>query len=207
MRAAKPIRYAGRITTWKDEQGFGFITPNGGGAAVFVHISAFGGTGARPACDDIVTYHLGTNEKGQPRAHGVAFAAAGNASSRPRQASAPQRSGLALLLAGGWFGVLAIAVAAGTLPGFVPCIYALMSLIAYAAYAADKTAAQNGAWRTPENTLHLLGLACGWPGALLAQQRYRHKTTKQSFQIGFWCTVLLNGAALGYLLSAPGVFQ
>jgi len=206
MRAATTPRYAGRITTWKDEQGFGFITPNGGGPTVFVHISAFVGQRSRPAGNEIVTYYLGTNEKGQPRAHGVAFAAAGNAR-RPRQAAAPQRSGLALLLAGGWFGVLAIAVAAGTLPGFVPGIYALMSLIAYAAYAADKTAAQNDAWRTPENTLHLLGLACGWPGALLAQQRYRHKTTKQSFQIGFWFTVLLNGAALGYLLSAPGVVQ
>ncbi|HBI71138.1 MAG TPA: hypothetical protein DDZ22_19615, partial [Massilia sp.] len=43
------MRYAGRITTWKDEQGFGFITPNGGGPTVFVHISAFDGQRGRPA--------------------------------------------------------------------------------------------------------------------------------------------------------------
>ncbi|QNA89250.1 cold shock domain-containing protein [Massilia sp. Dwa41.01b] len=38
----------GSVTTWKDEQGYGFITPNGGGPAVFLHVSAVGG-GGRPA--------------------------------------------------------------------------------------------------------------------------------------------------------------
>jgi cold shock CspA family protein len=35
------MRYQGKITTWKDDQGFGFITPNMGGEPVFVHIKAF----------------------------------------------------------------------------------------------------------------------------------------------------------------------
>ncbi|WP_147463771.1 DUF1294 domain-containing protein, partial [Pseudomonas amygdali] len=30
----------------------------------------------------------------------------------------------------------------------------------------------------------------GWPGALLAQQVFRHKTRKVSFQIVFWLIVL-----------------
>ncbi|MFP5462920.1 MAG: DUF1294 domain-containing protein, partial [Gammaproteobacteria bacterium] len=34
----------------------------------------------------------------------------------------------------------------------------------------------------------------GWPGALLAQQLLRHKTSKQSFLFGYWTTVLLNVA-------------
>mgnify|MGYP003575355255 CR=1 FL=1 len=25
------MRYQGKITEWKDDQGFGFVTPNGGG--------------------------------------------------------------------------------------------------------------------------------------------------------------------------------
>ena len=35
------MRYQGRITRWKDDQGYGFISPNLGGEEVFVHIKAF----------------------------------------------------------------------------------------------------------------------------------------------------------------------
>jgi len=43
-----------------------------------------------------------------------------------------------------------------------------------------------------ERTLHLLSLACGWPGALLAQQLLRHKSAKQEFLRRFWACVVLN---------------
>ena len=52
-----------------------------------------------------------------------------------------------------------------------------------------------GQCRAPESTLHLLSLAGGWPGALLAQQALRHKTSKSSFITGFWLMVVLNVAA------------
>ena len=35
MRIQKMPRHQGKITSWKDDQGFGFIAPNGGGPAVF----------------------------------------------------------------------------------------------------------------------------------------------------------------------------
>ncbi|WP_428752263.1 DUF1294 domain-containing protein [Vibrio cionasavignyae] len=44
-----------------------------------------------------------------------------------------------------------------------------MSTFTYFMFAWDKQAAQNGSWRTAENTLYTLSLARGWPGALLAQ--------------------------------------
>ena len=35
------MRLQGRITTWKDDKGLGFITPAGGGEPVFLHVKAF----------------------------------------------------------------------------------------------------------------------------------------------------------------------
>jgi uncharacterized membrane protein YsdA (DUF1294 family) len=42
----------------------------------------------------------------------------------------------------------------------------------------------------------------GWPGALLAQDLFRHKTSKTVFQAMFWCTVLLNCGGLAWWLHA-----
>ncbi|UVW27519.1 DUF1294 domain-containing protein [Massilia sp. H6] len=88
-----------------------------------------------------------------------------------------------------------------TLPLLVAGIYLGLSVLAFIVYAADKSAARKGLRRTPENTLHLLAVAGGWPGALVAQRVLRHKSSKRSFQNAFWVTVALNCAAAGWLLS------
>ncbi|MCQ9423101.1 DUF1294 domain-containing protein [Pseudomonas sp. LJDD11] len=69
-------------------------------------------------------------------------------------------------------------------------LYLLMSLLALLLYRHDKRQAGQGGQRVAENTLHLIELLGGWPGALLAQQLYRHKTRKLSFQIVFWLIVI-----------------
>lgn len=75
-------------------------------------------------------------------------------------------------------------------------LYAVASAVCFIAYALDKSAARQGRGRTPERTLLLLGLAGGWPGGFAAQRLLRHKSSKTSFQLKFWCTVALNLAAL-----------
>lgn len=77
----------------------------------------------------------------------------------------------------------------------------VLSLVTFIAYALDKAAARKGSWRTPESTLHLLSLLGGWPGALVAQRKLRHKTRKPSFRLVFWLTVLLNCGILLWSLS------
>ena len=72
-------------------------------------------------------------------------------------------------------------------------VYLLASLACLLAYYLDKAAARAGRRRISERSLLLLGLAGGWPGALLAQQWFRHKSSKQAFRRKFWCTVLFNG--------------
>jgi uncharacterized membrane protein YsdA (DUF1294 family) len=70
--------------------------------------------------------------------------------------------------------------------------YGVVSAVAFLLYWSDKRKARADAWRTPENILHAVELAGGWPGALLAQQVFRHKTRKVSFQVVFWFIVVLH---------------
>ena len=70
--------------------------------------------------------------------------------------------------------------------------YVVASVLALALYWNDKRQAETGQWRTPESVLHGVELLGGWPGALLAQQMFRHKTRKVSYQVVFWLIVLLH---------------
>jgi len=42
------VQQRGKLTTWKDDRGFGFIKPDQGGKDVFLHISAVNGASRRP---------------------------------------------------------------------------------------------------------------------------------------------------------------
>src|SRR3546814_16638625 len=80
-----------------------------------------------------------------------------------------------------------VGTAVGILPIVVAIAYVGLSFLSYLMYWLDKEAAQGGARRIPESTLHLVDLLGGWPGALIAQQQFRHKTVKASFRFAFWC--------------------
>jgi len=191
------MRYQGRLTQWNDEKGFGFITPNGGSERVFVHIQSFQSRHRRPAEDALLTYELQLDTNGRARAANVAFAG------EARTAAAQQGdSALSMVLLGIFVIALAAACVRGALPFAVLGFYAVASLLAFVMYLWDKISAESGRWRTPETTLHLFALIGGWPGALLAQRRYRHKTRKVSFRRVFWMTVALNCTALGVIARA-----
>jgi len=53
-------------------------------------------------------------------------------------------------------------------------------------------------------TLTLNILAGGWPGALVAQEKLRHKTRKQPFRFIFWVTVLMNCGAFIWFFTPAG---
>ncbi|WGL15884.1 DUF1294 domain-containing protein [Microbulbifer bruguierae] len=103
-----------------------------------------------------------------------------------------------------FFALVGISVALGKLPPLVLIVYFWLSLLTYLIYYLDKSAARSGSWRTKESTLHLLSFLGGWPGALIAQQRFRHKTRKQPFRFLFWLTVLGNLGILVWLHTAEG---
>ena len=70
--------------------------------------------------------------------------------------------------------------------------YGVASLLAFGLYRYDKQQAKAGQWRTPEKILHGVELLGGWPGALVAQQMFRHKTRKLSYQVWFWLIVAVH---------------
>lgn len=76
----------------------------------------------------------------------------------------------------------------------------LMSLVTFVAYGWDKRQAVAGNDRLSESSLHLLALFCGWPGALVGQRFFRHKTVKLSFRFVLWAIVSLHLLLFGWLM-------
>jgi uncharacterized membrane protein YsdA (DUF1294 family)/cold shock CspA family protein len=207
------MREQGRLTEWNDDRGFGFVSSLAGDSRAFVHISEFPHESRRPVALDLLTYETQRDERGRLQACEVRFLAPVAAAHHGRSIHEPPDSDsfeipmqipLATLGAFLLLGlVLRGALAVGLLVG-----YLTVSGLTYVAYAMDKSAAQRGRFRTQESALHLLELVGGWPGALLAQRRLRHKTRKRTYQFAFWMIVILNLVALFLVLvlrpTSPG---
>ena len=78
------------------------------------------------------------------------------------------------------------------MPLFVFYFYCFIRALTFAGYALDKQAAKHRRRRIAEATPRIFSLIGGWPGALLAQKMFRHKTRKRSFRAGFYITVVVN---------------
>ena len=206
----------------RDDRGFGWIETDGGGERLFVHISAFEprpSAEQRPKPGLRLEFAVGM-EQGKKRALKVAWRAASPAATAPKgaqrssrtayrsEARAPQgwhassRFSYGVLLL--WLILMLTAAVIWSVPRFIWLVYAGLSVLTFMAYWQDKWSAQKGQWRTPEKTLQTMALAGGWPGALLAQQWLRHKSSKTRFQQEFWLMVLINVAAVLWLCSPYG---
>ena len=110
-----------------------------------------------------------------------------------------------LFLGIGFYAVLVLLTVMNKLSWLVLAWYAVLGIITYGMYAKDKAAAQSGAWRTPESTLHLLSALGGWVGAMVAQTYLRHKSQKPEFRIAYYLTVIINLAGLLFILVGGGL--
>lgn len=195
------MRFEGLLKSWNDERGFGFIEPLQGSEEIFVHVKAFRVRIGRPQVGQAMSFEVEFGPEGKKRAKNVDQIRPPRTST-PKPRKLPVQRGTATLIAIPLFVILYLVLTVlWQPPFFIVAVYLGASLITYFVYARDKSAAQQNAWRTPESTLHFLALAGGWPGALLAQQRLRHKSTKSEFRIVFWGTVILNAVGLVLLCS------
>jgi uncharacterized membrane protein YsdA (DUF1294 family)/cold shock CspA family protein len=197
------MRYSGKITYWKDAQGYGFITPTGGGKEVFVHIKSFINKQKRPLGGEMVSYGITTDNKGRFESTEVLFA--GEYNPFVKSSSVTNEPSVVLVfIAAIFIIVVAICVLFDKLPIYMLGVYLAASMVSFIAYGMDKSAAEEGRWRISEARLTMFALIGGWPGALIAQRLFRHKTKKLSFQIAFWFVVLINCGVLIYLLTLKG---
>lgn len=188
------MRLVGRISDWNEDKGYGFVTPHDGGDRAFVHVKAFQFGSRRPVDGDLISYATSKDARGRTKATDVRHAGQKIEQRRPSKPLPRLASGMSFLLAvslGTFFGVV---------PAMITVAYVGLSCLSYIMYCLDKAAAGKSMQRTPESTLHLMDLLGGWPGALIAQQQFRHKTVKTSFQQVFWLTVLINAAANVWLV-------
>lgn len=188
-------RVSGTLVAWNDARGFGFITPEEGGPDAFAHITDFAWGSRRPRIGQPVTFQLAYADDGRRQAK-LVLPAGTSIDDLPRRIRTPAQHRNLGYLAVAAFAILFVVVfVERPLPYWVPVLYLGTSVVSFLVYAADKSAASAGRWRTSESTLLAIGLVGGWPGAVVAQRVLRHKNRKRSFQWAFWGTVTLNVVA------------
>ncbi|MCK7226474.1 DUF1294 domain-containing protein [Enterobacter asburiae] len=97
--------------------------------------------------------------------------------------------------------LLLMFAAIGSLLATSPLVmwFLLINVLTMIMYGADKMAARKGMRRVPEATLLVFGATGGWPGAIVGQQLFRHKTKKQPFKTYFFISVVVSIAATAAL--------
>ena len=204
----------GVLVLWNDEKGFGFVRPENGAADHFVHISAFkrkkGVLVRRPMVGDILSFTLASNRPGKNRIVQACIEGIEQAETRTPKSTPvipkPRSLGLTVLVATPlalsgfllWEGI-------SPLPFFC---YTFFSVLTIMLYGTDKILAARRSWRVPEIYLHVLESLGGWPGALFAQNDFRHKTRKSAYRWVLWGIIALHGLGwLVYLILHPKFFS
>ncbi len=178
----RPAAGEGKIVSWEDAKGFGWIESNG--RRVFCHIKEFERGQRRPVKGEAVTFVVGVDEQGRSCAKSIRFVRQGG-----------RVGGVAWIILLLLLPLPFLALRDLPFPEWAaPAWFLLISIITYRLYVADKDHAQNDRWRIPEKQLHFFELLGGWPGAWIAQRRLRHKIMKGGYQFTFWFIIIVHQA-------------
>lgn len=192
------MRFNGRLNEWNDDRGFGFAFVPGQAERVFVHVKAFEGHSRRPEAGDMLTFEKASGPKGL-----VAKRIRHATKTRPEDESERRAGKRAFVIDWAIAAILMplqfMVVAQLPLPGWKWAALPGAMLVAFIAFNLDKGYALRGQRRTPESTLILLSVP-GWVGALVAQQLFRHKSSKQTFYNAFRALGLIEIGVIGWQL-------
>lgn len=195
-------RQEGHLFRWNEARGFGFLKPVDGGPDAFAHIRAFAKEDRHIEEGHLYSYATETDKTGRLRATDI----------RPVRPAVVQRSFLnkflwrsprLLVIPAFLFIAFAVSMSTEVSPAWF-IVYGVASIACFIGYALDKRAAEHRQWRVSETILLMVGLVGGWPGAILAQEIYRHKTKKPAFRVLFWMSVAINMAAFVQIAAFTG---
>jgi len=210
MSQIRMNKQQGVIVRFDDHKGFGFIKVQDQGRddELFFHISEYLPP-RRPKVGDEVVFGSKRDNQGRLQAceiQELGFVqekiAQKNGQIRRRNQQKSQQAEFEagqkkrLFLGAAFYGVLVLLAATTKLSWLFVGWYLALGVITYLSYAKDKAAAQQGEWRTPESTLHVLSVLGGWVGAMVAQTYLRHKSQKVEFRLVYYFTVVVNLALL-----------
>lgn len=179
----------GTISHWDSSKGYGYISVENQDAKILFHISDLENHSQTPCVSERVIFRLGSDHNGVVKAVQVERPIVFNFS-------------LAIVV---WFvSALIGSVVILDFPVIVCAFYLSVSTISYIVYAFDKQAMLHGGWRIPEITFHLLNIAGGWIGALIAQSVMQHKYHDIGFKLLFWLSFMMNILLFAWLLTSEG---
>lgn len=153
----KPVLHQGKLTTWKDDKGFGFIRSSDGTQDVFLHITALKETNHRPQVGDLICYQLTVDKEGKIYACN-AFIEGILSKPIPKNSSfaikkerfkpkAEYSLMFEVLLLSLLPGLGAMHFALTTFNPIFLILYPVMSFITFTLYADDKSRAKQRRWR------------------------------------------------------------
>lgn len=183
-------RVQANLVEWMDEKGYGFARLPGGTERIFVHAKAIAEDMPRPKKGDELDLEIISGRKGMPAAKDVRILDA---------AEIAKNLPFHLVTAAMLLILVQLVVILGRAPFGLSVYYAFMGGVSLYLYSRDKQAALFGWWRISETKLLAVDLLGGIIGGLLAQHRYRHKKSKQSYQLRIFAIVVVHAVLLSAL--------
>lgn len=202
-RSSRSSQALGRVSQWDAAKGLGFVQPETGGERLLLRRADLQGRlrSQQPAVGEPLRFQVSADGRRALQVQSLAPPPAAQA--RAAAPAARPKAGVnsnRLLVIPVFALLLGLLHWQQPLPRPVPLLYGALSTALFLVYGLDKWAARKGQARVAEGSLHLIALLGGWPGALLGQQLFRHKTAKPAFLRLTWAMAALNISLLLALL-------